>query len=350
MLYTLKHGLHYYTYLNTVWAQFWRPNLTLGQKYRRLDGPRVHSRLLSTNPSLHIRTVRKESRFHCHSTRRPTGPPELRHAPPQHGSVVSRLSSMCAIINLTARGETAEDWNSGARGRRDLHARERESRSLNSSRCAARSVASTAERAVRDDARDSPPPTDEARRDEARYTTTRALAHTRADRLAARRLPPLPHTTAPPAAAAPCRQPNHADTPRRARLLTTSPPDTRSADILKSHTKFDFKISLACQSKPGPRSGIFTKTSSVDVVERISCAVNGHVCGDIDSACAMHTARGSCILLHFRSVYFIPWLVTVHFSKFKISFLKHLCFNGKETIKVKTSAFFKVLSAYLLWL
>lgn len=105
MLYPLKHGLHYYTYLNTVWAQFWRPTLTLVQKYRRLDGPRVHSRLCLLIHHCTSARFGKTHDFTVTARGGTTGPPESRHAPPQHGSAVSRLSSMCLTRSSISRLE-----------------------------------------------------------------------------------------------------------------------------------------------------------------------------------------------------------------------------------------------------
>lgn len=132
------------THLDTVWAQFWRPAFSLSKKYSRVGGPRAQHWPLSTHPSLHIRTILRDSRFHCHSTRRPVA--SRSHGTHQHRRF-NKTAATAAVCWTTrapdgARGETAEDRNCDARGRRDLHARERESRqSLNGGRCAARSAA-----------------------------------------------------------------------------------------------------------------------------------------------------------------------------------------------------------------
>lgn len=210
MLYPLKHGnITKYTYLNTVWAQFWRPTLTLGQKYRRLDGPRVHSRLCLL---IHHCTSARFGKIHDFTvtgTRRPTGSPESRHAPPKHGWVYHGYRQ----CGWRDRGETDEDCKSGARGRRDLHARERESRSLNSSRCAARSAAITAESCTRRRAWLATADWRGAPWRASLHHHTRTGAHSRrppASPLAACRHCPTPPRRPPPL----CRQPNHADTPR----------------------------------------------------------------------------------------------------------------------------------------
>ncbi|CAH1645985.1 unnamed protein product [Spodoptera littoralis] len=103
----------------------------MSSKYRRVGGgPRTHWPL-STHPSLHIRTILRDSRFHCHSTRRPGA--SRSHGTHQHRRFNSTAAT--AAVEWTTRASV------GARG-------------------VLREVQRNAERAVRDDARDSPPPTD----------------------------------------------------------------------------------------------------------------------------------------------------------------------------------------------
>lgn len=242
------------TYLDTVWAQFWRPAFALSQKYRRVGGgPRTHWPL-STHPSLHIRTILRDSRFHCHSTRRPGA--SRSHGTHQHRRFNSTAATAAVEwttrASVGARGETAEDRNCEARGRCDLHARERESRqSLNGGRCAARNAAQCGESCTRRRAWLAAADW-RARRDEPRLTTTRAPAHTR---------------TAPTS--------RH----RAALHRHTAPPThhTRSKHILKFHTQFDFKISSSpSKTRASLSTWILTWTKALRCpTGRIGCAVNG---------------------------------------------------------------------------
>lgn len=119
----------------------------------------------------------RTTRFHCHSTRRLTGhrvtePKQTRRE--FRGYSVNGAHKRLHRAGLQREGKLPKTETE--RGQRDLHTRERESLNVadvvrkvqRRGRCGERCTR------VRDAARDSPPPTDEARRDEPRGTTTSA--------------------------------------------------------------------------------------------------------------------------------------------------------------------------------
>ncbi|CAH2073632.1 unnamed protein product, partial [Iphiclides podalirius] len=146
---------------------------------------------------------------------------------------MARIAMACGRRGRRDGGATKPPRVENAtRGRRDLHAPERESRCLRW-QLYGRQCNDAAQEAVRDDARDSPPPTDGARRGEPRSTTTRAPAHTRAA--------PRP---------APLRSAPHAD---RRRLAGRPDPSM----FLKFHFGFDFKITNPSAQRSSCRLNIY---------------------------------------------------------------------------------------------